>query len=52
MGESREKEVRLQEKVSELQSGLREVQHWLAKVEQERDEATAKLKVVIYPGDY
>ena len=45
MGETREREVRLQEKVSELQAGLREVQHCLAEVEQERDKVTAKLSI-------
>ena len=47
MGESKEREVRLQERVSLLESGLREVQNRLAVVGQERDESTAKLKVVI-----
>lgn len=39
--------MRLQEKVAQLESGLHEVRCRLAVVEQERDEATAKLKVVI-----
>lgn len=56
MGESKEKEMRLKDRVSEVESRLCEGQHCLASVEQERDEVTAKLKVHVYsesnPEDY
>lgn len=45
--ESREREGRLREKVAQLESGLHEVQSRLTVVEQERDETTAKLKVMM-----
>lgn len=45
MGECKEKEVKLKDRVSEMESRLCEVQHCLAAVERERDEAMAKLKV-------